>query len=502
MLGVFAIGFPSLYLPFGRDQGIHAFIAELAGDGFVVYRDVFNVKPPLTTVIHWLAQILFGETMRAIRIMDLVLVSATAAMLQKLVQRHLQSAWLGVVSAVAFAALHYSNDYWHTAQTDGWCNAFVVAAVLLYSHSLDTVSAPRRTLLLCSAGFCVGLSFWLKYTSAVVLMLFPVVHLLYRQPFRRIVFDAAAVATGFAACVAAVLLILYAQGALAQFIDIQNFFRSYVGISKPLSTLLFSPKYALEGAKIVAIVAALGAYACVAAILMRMRVVESWALLTWLFLGVVAALAQGKAFPYHLLALYPSIAVAAAVGAGVLVSPLRYHGKRRQEDFAILLLCCAFVGLSDVRRAYRDILPVAFKDEVTLRAFWEGDQFTEPDFSTADNLALVDYLKHETLPCDRVFIWGYESGVYFMSQRRPVSRFVYNFPMFTSYYRQSYRDEFMTALRANPPAVFIVQHADRTPRISGHNRDSAEVFATFEDLRAFVEDRYRPSGSVRRFDIY
>lgn len=502
VLSVFVIGFPSLYLPFGRDQGIHAFIAELAGDGLVIYRDVFNIKPPMTTVIHWLAQVLFGETTRAIRIMDLVFVGATAAMLQILVQRHLHSVWFGIVSAIAFAVLHYSNSYWHTAQTDGWCNAFVVAAVLLYSYSLDTTSARRRTLLLCLAGFSVGLSFWLKYTSAVVLVLFPVVHLLYRRNSRRILFDGSAVTTGLVTCVAAVLLILYVQGALIPFLDIQNFIRSYVGMSQPLAVLLTSPKHALQGAIAVAFLAAIGVYACFAAILIRRRVVESYALLTWLFLGLVAALAQGKGFVYHLLALYPSVAVATAVGASVLLSPLRHYGKRRLEVFTILVLCCVFVVFSWVRGSYRDILPVASAGDNALRSYWTRAKFTKPDFSTVDNLALVDYLKQETLPCDTVFIWGYEPGVYFMSQRRPVTRFIYNYPMFTSFYRQSYRDELMTGLTANPPAVFVVQHEDRTPHVSAHNHDSAEILATFDDLRKFVENRYRPDASVGRFDVY
>jgi hypothetical protein len=502
VLAVFAIGFPSLYFPFGRDQGIHAFIAKLAGDGLVVYRDVFNVKPPLTTVIHWLAQVLFGETMRAIRFMDLALVGATAVMLQKLVQRHLKSAWLGVVSAVAFAVLHYSNNYWHTAQTDGWCNPFVTAAVLLYSVSLDATSPRRRTGLLALAGFAVGLAFWLKYTSAVILVLFAVVHFLYRRLFRRIVFDAAAVTAGFAACLGVGLLILYAQGALAPFVDIQNFFRAYVEKSKPLSTLLISTKYAVDGAALVGVVAALGTCACAGAILMGKRVVESCALLTWLFLGVVAALAQGKAHIYHLLAMDPSIAASAAVGAGTVVGYLRRFGKLRREFYPILILCCAFVAFSSVRGAYRMTLPVVFGDENDLRTFWEGDRFSKPDFSTADNLALIDYLTRETLACDRVYIWGFEPGVYFMSQRRPVSRFVYNFPMFAAYYRQSYRDEFMTALRADPPAVFVVQHDDRLPRIAGHNNDSAEVLAMFVQLKTFVENRYRARAKVKRFDVY
>jgi len=501
-LCVVAIGFPSLYYPFGRDQGIHAYIAKLAGDGYVVYRDVFNVKPPLTTVVHWLAQALFGESMRAIRILDLLIMTATALMLQSLVARSLRSAWLGAAAGVGFAAFYYSNIYWFTAQTDGWCSFFMTASVLLYVRSLDTRSARARIWILCAAGLMVGLSFWLKYTSATVLLVFPSVHRARGLAWRRILGDGAAVSAGFLSCIAIGVAALAAMGALPAFLDIQDFMRSYVGHRAPWWEYPLSPLLVLVGAKFATALAMLGFYATYKALSRSERRAEAIGLLVWLAAAWGSALLQGKVFLYHLLPLYPPLAIAAAAGLQALAAKLRQLRWRGVEAPVTVAACALMVALSNVPNQYRALAPVLSGGERAMRGYWDSDLFGHSDFRTSDNLALVDYLKQRTLPCDSLFVWGYEPAVYFLSQRRLVSRFLYNFPMFTAYYRQSYRDEFMAVIERDTPAVFVVEHEDRTPWVSGHDRDSAEVLEQFGALKSFVGEHYRLRDRVARFDVY
>ena len=55
-LGVLVLGAYTAFEPFGRDQGIHSPIAYAWGEGLTPYRDVFNIKPPMTTAMHRLNQ--------------------------------------------------------------------------------------------------------------------------------------------------------------------------------------------------------------------------------------------------------------------------------------------------------------------------------------------------------------------------------------------------------------------------------------------------------------
>jgi hypothetical protein len=185
-----------------------------------------------------------------------------------------------------------------------------------------------------------------------------------------------------------------------------------------------------------------------------------------------------------------------------LLAKLRRLTPRSFEGPIVAAACILIVWSSTVPTQYRTLGPALGGDGRALRTYWDSAGFGHDDFETKDNLALVDYLKAQTLPCDKVFIWGYEPGVYFLAQRRPVSRFVYNFPMFTAYYRQSYRDELMADLGRETPAVFVVQHEDRTPHVSVHNHDSAEVLEQFDALKSFVTANYRLRDKVGRFDVY
>ena len=67
----FVIGAPSLLYPFGRDQGIHAYVGASILDGKLPYRDVFVQKGPFGFLIYSLTTALTGPTTWGIRLFDL-----------------------------------------------------------------------------------------------------------------------------------------------------------------------------------------------------------------------------------------------------------------------------------------------------------------------------------------------------------------------------------------------------------------------------------------------
>lgn len=501
LLAVAVIAFPSLFYPFGRDQAIHAYIAKLVGDGLVVYRDVFNVKPPMTTFIHWLSQALFGETMYAIRLLDVAIIGTTSILLQLIVTRHLRSYGAGITAAIAYATYHFSNDYWTTAQTDGWCGLFIVASVLAYSHALDSRSLPSRLSLFALAGIAIGVSFWIKYTSAAAVLMFPAVHIAKRIVLRDMIRDGVAVSAGFAACIASGLLVLHTLGALPSFLDIQDFMRSYVSNTERFWILLLSPILVLNGAKLATVFAMLGIYITIKSVSNPRYRVDAIGLLVWLAAGYLSGILQGKGFKYHFLPLYPALAIMAAIGVFALVTRVRQSLDRNVATLGFAVACTAVVLFSQVPKYYAHALPF-LRGEISIRDHWMNTRYGHERHNMRENMAVADYLHDQLLPCERVFIWGYQPSIYFLSGRRLVSRFIYNFPMFAAFYRQAYRDEFMDVLRSTPPEIFIVEHGDRTPHVSIHNYDSAEVMEQFTALKRFVADNYTFREKIARFDIY
>jgi hypothetical protein len=60
----------------------------------------------------------------------------------------------------------------------------------------------------------------------------------------------------------------------------------------------------------------------------------------------------------------------------------------------------------------------------------------------------------------------------------------------------------MQELDASPPAVILVEHGDLHPGTAASEVDSATTLARFGRLRAFLGERYVPSGRIDRFTVH
>src|ERR1043165_8106316 len=69
------VGFAALQIllfPFGRDQGIYALVGEGILHGKLPYRDLWDFKPPGVFFVYALAQGVFGKSMLAPRLLEVL----------------------------------------------------------------------------------------------------------------------------------------------------------------------------------------------------------------------------------------------------------------------------------------------------------------------------------------------------------------------------------------------------------------------------------------------
>jgi hypothetical protein len=97
-------GSVSLIYPFGRDQATYAFMGDAILHGMTLYRDVPIGLPPMTVLVHVIAFVLFGRTMVAIRILDLLWTLATVGVLSLFVARAFRRPWLGAVAGIVYSS--------------------------------------------------------------------------------------------------------------------------------------------------------------------------------------------------------------------------------------------------------------------------------------------------------------------------------------------------------------------------------------------------------------
>ena len=499
-------GSVSLIFPFGRDQGIHAFIADSALSGKVVYRDVFNVKPPLTTVVHGLALILFGRTMTAIRLFDLLWTIATSLVLAAFAARAFGNRWVGAVAGVLYPFQYYLFGYWHSAQTDGWLNLPLAAAFLVALSCLEFAEKRERRAWFW-VGFLVALAALFKYTVGVALPLIAVFGLIaghgrFADRFRAALWSVAGCVVAFAGTALALLV----SGAMPAFLESQlGLMPSYTRLGPAegsLVTAFVAPLLANGVLRVLAFTGAVGLLGT--AILMAVRrnarpgaVIA----LLWCLAALVSVVAQGKFFVYHYL---PLIAAAAVLAAGLVA--LAAPALRRLPAMVNVVLGLATAAGLTFAAGYAPqfaTLASVARGQPTLREYWDsGEHNSGSDFSLREDLALADYLDATTRPVDRVFIWGYEPLVYFVSRRKMVSRFEYNFPLVVSWHTEQFRAELVHDLTATPPTIFVVAHGDQTPWVMGHDKDSFETLMDFPELRDYVAGHYLPDQRVGRFDAY
>jgi hypothetical protein len=102
-------------------------------------------------------------------------------------------------------------------------------------------------------------------------------------------------------------------------------------------------------------------------------------------------------------------------------------------------------------------------------------------FGVADTVA--GYVREHVPPDQPIFVWAAEPEIYYLAERAPAARFVYDYPLGRL---PGARDEVVRALEANPPPLIITYHDVRP-----------EGFGPFVS-----EDGYRLQATIAGYDLY
>lgn len=496
----------TLVSPFGRDQGNYAYAAWAWEEGAALYRDVYVFKPPGTVLVHALALTLFGHSMTAIRLLDVIWEVATALLITASARRLGEDRLTSVLAGLLYTFLYAQQSYWTTSQTDGWMCLPAALAVYAGVRARGASTGGARVWSV-AAGMALGLAIPMKYTAGAAVL--PVLPLLFwGRPSRAGLVHLVLFGVGLAVVVLACGAWLWASGAWPAFLECQSgLVSSYVDVTRRFGPIegswqVVKNLFTNGGMRLV------GPWVFVGAVVLLARRVPDRGLrasvpLLWFMAGFVSCVSQGKLFVYHHLFLFPGLAWVAAAPIAALCGLV---GRRLpwvwSRPLVALGAASLVVSASRLPGEFKHMYAVAGGGE-TLDHQWRHDRgYRNSSFSLADDLALADRLRKTTGPEDRVFLWGFEPLVNFVAERQTVSRFLYNYPFAASWGNPAYERELLEALTSAPPAVFVVSSGDATSHVTGNKDDSRALFEKFAALRAFVEQRYGPPEKLRRFDVY
>ncbi|HSU38861.1 MAG TPA: glycosyltransferase family 39 protein [Polyangiaceae bacterium] len=501
-----------LVFSFGRDQGIYAVVGEGILHGKVPYKDLWDFKPPGIFFVYALAQGLFGKSMLAPRLVEVLGLVLLVACSGRLARTFFGTTTVGYVGGALAALIHAELDFWHTGQPETF------GGVLTFVGLVLTTSEGKRTLRYwrwLGLGAVFGCAALLKPPlggGALVCAAYLFKREQLQHNVRGAVLSVTAVAAGVCVPFALTLGWFALRGGLgALYWTMHDFTPGYTALGWEGRRAPEMFYYALQEAffKFSAVNTA-GVVAAVAITPMHLREREG----IFIVLGVIAMhvtgiAMQGKFFPYHYAATLPLIAFLAGLGLYKLFRRCLAGGPGGVLAFV------AFVGACVAMRQAVGDLPQDFWERSAIRMKYllriapydrretlDAELATVADVSLIADRAVALELRSRTGGSAPVFVWGFEPVIYWLAGREPASRFIYDVPQRTPWQRQRARHDMMQDLALHPPAAIVVQRNDVFPMVTGDTLDSRRALATFPEFERLLDTRYELATTIEDFDVF
>ena len=489
----FAIGAPSLSYPFGRDQGLYFYVArEWIQRGSIPYRDVLDHKTPGIYLLHALSQLIFGQHMWAIRVMDIGGVALLGYVAARIVTpRGERPAPVLAALGWLFASVLFFGylNWWDTAQSELWYGTFGLASIA----SIRCAQKERTGQALAGA---FAASAMIMKPPAMWLVLVAVVLLALRawgeRDGRALRLVRAAIVFGLGFAVPTLLVFGYfglhnALPALADIVIGANGYYvahetgvsdptdqigkilDYVGVYNPLSTL--------------------GIFALIGGIAWATRAKQPEVRARYVLAAVVcgaAFMAVAMQQKFYLLHWDVMVPAATVVFATIAYDVLRVAAaKERAAWLVAATFLFAFVLSGRAVQGWFFFVKNATKSargEITRAQFVAPFAFPEIGFGYSDSEATGNWLREHSSPDDLVSVRGFQPEIYAVAERRHGGRFFWTTFLTNparAYRRAEWLAEDRRDLDTRPPRyAVILASATEGP-------DSAAYFPGYERRVAF-----------------
>jgi hypothetical protein len=212
--------------------------------------------------------------------------------------------------------------------------------------------------------------------------------------------------------------------------------------------------------------------------LVRERGSQGLLLVGWLVSTMLGIVVAGRFYDHYYALIFPPLALLAALGIDTLT-----RMKRRNRDLLGAVLALSFIpmiALNVIIYAQPNV------DERHLAKFGpDGQSLWETD---SDRLAA--WIAERTGPDDYIYNFGFQSELYFLSDRRSPTRYLFDHPFAAD---QRHIDRAIAELEANPP-LYVLDTAS-------YEKDNLyQYFAS--DVYYWFRERYDLVGNIYYADVY
>lgn len=502
-----------LLMSFGRDQSIYAVVGDGLLRGQMPYRDLWDFKPPGIFLVYAFAQAVFGKSMVAIRLVEVLGLVGLVFGMRRIAEACVGNKLVGLVGGALAIFSHANLEFWHTAQPEAFGGMLIGYA--LSAMTPEPARQRWRWIQWAGVGALFGGAFLLKPTLGGGVLVCAA-YLARRELSERHVWWAALrplAAIGLGSWVPILACLSWFTLAGAWPALSWTFFEFTPGYTTLAQTRSASEAFyygLVEAFFRFTPVVAFGVIASITIRPLHSRE-RPWmfVLLGIISINVAGIAMQNKFFQYHYAGTLPLIAFMAGIG---------YYKLWRQVLLAGVGGVVAYVSFLAVALSMRVLvwdLGGTFWERSSLRMqhlFRQGefasrerlDQelYRVADFDLDSDLAAAREVGARTEPSDSVFVWGFEPAIYWLSERRPASRFIYNVPQRAQWQRDTARALLLQDLAKALPRVVVIQSGDVFPFVTGDALDSRESLAEFPELDELISREYSYATTVRDFELY
>jgi hypothetical protein len=507
VLVLLAIRLPSLVQPAGGDQGLYAYAGQRMMAGDVMYRDMWDQKPPAIAFLYSVL-LRIWPTEAIVPAADLVSAGVSASLLLLLGRRRYSAA---IGAGAAAVLLLFGDPYLQRLSgiyVRGQCEPFIALAVV--SSLVLLAYAEGRRLHLFAAGVALAVAFWLKYNAAAYGLPVVVAAWVWAAPNgtagRRVVADFAWIGAGFAIVAVVALGYFAVNGALHDWrlatID-YNLRYSNETYEESGSVVRYLVTFPIDRARIDMLwfLGGLGALL----IAPRARSNRPLAvILAWLLAAVISIAVNGsRSLPNYFVQAAPALAMAAAAGFAALPA----YGSRVRYAVALLLLAAIWrVGPDTPVWGFRFASLPGLAENVRYDLQYVGGAVSRDDYlrrfsgqkhDAFENEQLARYVRATTASSDPILVFGFSGGsVCWKSGRQSASRFYWSRPVLIEFAadQPGYGSAgLLEDLQRHPPAIVALQKEEWR---------SYDFFMSNDRLRSWLQSGYRIERETPMFSVW
>lgn len=479
-----AIRLRLLAVPLERDEGEYAYAGQLILQGVPPYAQVYNMKMPGIYAAYALILAVFGQTHTGIHLGLLVINTATILLLFLLAKR-LLNPFVAVAAAGAFALLSLGQSVQGLfANAEHFVILPAIAAILLLLHALDR----QRWFSLLAGALLLGLAFIMKQHGAAFIIfagLYLFYHELRHRPFawKLFVSKAFLFMIGVSLPFAITCLLLWRAGVFEKFwfwtFDYAREYVSALPLHVGLTILKTRITHILASAILIWILAGIGMFGLLANRINRRRAVFVLGFLLFSFL----ATCPGFYFrPHYFILVLPAVALLAGIGAHTVYDFLaRDRSVLAAKAKPIVLVVIVLLHPAYHQRNFFFVMGPTMVSRMT----YGTNPFPE-------SLEIARFIKQHSTKDDRLAVIGSEPQIYFYSNRRSATGYIYTYALMESHdYALKMQKEMIEEIETARPKFLVFVSVPTSWLL--RPRSERLIFRWFDD---YQQKYYRKVGVV------